>query len=51
MKVYNITNNKYFQSYNQNWSYLALYYLDRIVEEQEETEEIVKQFFRGGENE
>tara|TARA_R100001082_G_scaffold111130_1_gene93565 strand:+ start:2917 stop:3054 length:138 start_codon:yes stop_codon:yes gene_type:complete len=36
---------------NQNWSYLALYYLDLIVEEQEETEEMVKQFFKGGENE
>ena len=42
-------NENYIQ--NQNWSYLALYYLDRIVEEQEETEEMVKQFFRGGENE
>jgi hypothetical protein len=34
---------------NQNWFYLGLYYLDLIVEEQEETEEIVKQYFRGGE--
>ena len=30
---------------------LGLYYLDAIIEEQEETEEMVKQFFRGGENE
>ncbi len=36
---------------NQNWFYLGLYYLDAIIEEQEETEEMVKQFFRGGENE
>ena len=36
---------------NQNWSYLALYYLDLIVEEQEETEEIIRQTFKGGENE
>ena len=36
---------------NQNWSYLALYYLETIIEEQEETEEMVKQFFKGGENE
>ena len=35
---------------NQNWSYLALYYLDRIVEEQEETEEIIRQTFKGLEN-
>ena len=42
---------KNFNTYqNQNWSYLALYYLDTIIEEQEETEEIVKQFFRGKQN-
>tara|TARA_Y100000114_G_scaffold148215_1_gene160943 strand:- start:1018 stop:1161 length:144 start_codon:yes stop_codon:yes gene_type:complete len=35
---------------DQMWFLSAQYILETIKEEQEETEEIIKYFFRGGEN-